>query len=138
VLADTNNYSLHITSEADLDGLPPVIIEAAAEKAKQFKMEGWVFTLHLPSYMPFMKYSKNRSLRKKLYLAYSTRSNQNNQHDNKAVVADIVRYRLEKANLLGFKSHADYVLEERMALTIDRVNTFLNQLLEAALPHAKM
>jgi peptidyl-dipeptidase Dcp len=137
VLADTNNYSLHITNEADLDGLPPVIIEAAAERAKQFNMEGWVFTLHLPSYMPFMKYSKNRSLRKKLYLAYSTRSNQNNQHDNKAVVADIVRYRLEKANLLGFKSHADYVLEERMALTIDRVNTFLNQLLEAALPHAK-
>jgi peptidyl-dipeptidase Dcp len=137
VLAETNDFKLHLTNVADLDGLPEGVIEAAAQLAKSNGLDGWLFTLHFPSYMPFMKYAKNRELRKQLFLAYSKRANQGNKHDNNAIVAEIVALRAEKAKLLGSTNHAAYVLEERMAQSVDRVMQFLQQLLNAALPYAK-
>lgn len=137
VLAETNDYKLHVTDEADLDGLPSGAIEAAAQLAKSNELDGWLFTLQFPSYMPFMKYAQNRELRKQMFLAYSKRANQGNVHDNNAIVAEIVSLRYDKSKLLGFRNHASYVLEERMAQTTERVTRFLQQLLDAALPFAQ-
>jgi len=137
ILAETNNFSLHITNKHELSGLPENIISAAEETSKTEGKEGWIFTLHYPSYVPFMKYADNRDLRKKMFIAYSSRGNQNNKHDNKNIVKNIVNLRLEKAQLLGYKNHAEYVLEERMAQSPQKVNSFLNELLENSLPFAK-
>jgi len=115
VLAETNAFQLHITNEADLSGLPEGTIEAARELAMSLEKEGWVFTLDYPSYMPFMTYADNRELRKKMAIAFGAKGFQNNEFDNQQIVMDIVRLRHERANLLGYKSHADFVLEERMA-----------------------
>ncbi len=137
VLAETNDYELHITNKEDLAGLPEAIISAAAEVAKSKEKEGWVFTLQFPSYVPFMKFADNRALRQQIYMAYATRGNHGNEHDNNDVVNKIVNLRLEKAKLLGYASYADYVLEDRMAQSSDKVNTFLQELLDKSLPFAK-
>ncbi len=137
VLAETNAYQLHITNEADLAGLPQSLIDAAAYTAKQKGLEGWVITLDYPMYGPFMKYADNRELRKKLYMAYGSRCLKGNEYDNQQIVKRIANLRLEMANLLGYPNYATFVLENRMAETPERVNTFLNQLVEASLPAAQ-
>ncbi len=137
VLAETNDYELQITNKDDLAGLPEAIINAAAEVAKSKDKEGWVFTLQFPSYVPFMKYAENRELRKQMFMAHATRGNHGNDHDNNEIVKEIVNLRLEKAKILGYDSHADYVLEDRMAQSADKVNAFLEELLDKSLPFAK-
>jgi peptidyl-dipeptidase Dcp len=137
VLAETNDFTLHITNEDDLSGLPDGVKEAAAALSKSKGKEGWLFTLHFPSYMPFMKYADHRELRKKMFLAYSKRGNRGNENDNNEIIKKMVSLRLKKANLLGYKTHADYVLEQSMATSRDRVNGFLKQLLESSFAFAK-
>lgn len=137
VLAETNAFQLHITNENDLSGLPEGAIEAAHEVAKSLEKDGWVFTLDFPSYMPFMTYADNRELRKKMALAFGAKGFQNNEFDNQETVLQIVKLRHERANLLGYKSHADFVLEERMAQSPEKVRTFLNDLLVKAKPAAQ-
>ncbi len=130
VLAETNDFTLHITHAGELSGLPASVVEAAAALANSKGKKGWLFTLHFPSYMPFIKYADNRSLRKQMFMAYAKRGNRGNKHDNKEIIKKIVTLRLKKANLLGYKTHADYVLEQSMATSRSRVTDFLNQLLE--------
>lgn len=136
VLAETNNFELHITSENDLKGLPDYVKNAAKEEAQSREKEGWVFTLHHPSYIPFMQHAKNRELREKMYRAFSIRGNQNNTFDNKENIKEIVNLRLEKANLLGYKNYSDMVLEDRMAQNAANVNKLLEDIFEAGHPHA--
>lgn len=136
VLAETNKYELHVTNEEDLSGLPEGIIEAAREDAQNKNKDGWVFTLNYPSYIPFMTYADNRELRKKLYLAFSSKCFHNDKLDNREIVLRIVKLRHERANLLGYKTHAHFVLEERMAETPEKVNNFLLDLLKKAKPAA--
>ena len=137
VLAETNNYHLHITKEADLKGLPEGVIEAAKSEAESKKLEGWIFKLDMPSYLPFMTYAENRELRKELAIAAGKKAFQNNEFDNQENVKNIVRLRHERAQLLGYKSHSHFVLEERMAENPDKVISFLNDLLEKAKPAAE-
>ncbi|MFL9836612.1 M3 family metallopeptidase [Flavobacterium sp. ST-75] len=137
VLAETNAFTLHITDEKDLSGLPEGAIEAAREIAMGMEKEGWVFTLDFPSYMPFMTYADNRELRKKMALAFGAKGFQNNEFDNQETVLQIVKLRHERANLLGYKSHANFVLEERMAESPEKVRSFLNDLLVKAKPAAQ-
>ena len=137
VLAETNNYQLHITNEADLKGLPDGAKEMAASLAKSKELEGWVFTLDFPSYLPFVTYVDNRELRKEIAIAAGKKSFQDNEFDNKENVKRIVALRHKRANLLGYKSHSDFVLEERMAQNPEKVLSFLNDLLEKAKPAAQ-
>ncbi|TDS19267.1 peptidyl-dipeptidase Dcp [Maribacter caenipelagi] len=138
VLAETNKYQLHLTDEADLDGLPEGEKEAAAQMAiSKGKEDGWMITLDYPSYIPFMKYAKNRELRKKLSLAFGSKGFHNDKLDNQENVLEIAKLRFERANLLGYKTHANFVLEERMAETPEKVHSFLNELLEKAKPAAE-
>ena len=137
VLAETNNYQLHITNESDLSGLPEGTLEAAKHLAESKELEDWIFNLDYPSYIPFMTYADNRELRKKLAIAAGKKAFQNNKYDNQNNVKDIVRLRHERANLLGYASHAHFVLEERMAQNPDKVKSFLNDLLEKAKPAAE-
>lgn len=137
VLAETNNYQLQVVKEEDLKGLPDGVIEAAKHLAESKELEGWLFTLDMPSYLPFMTYADNRELRKELAIAAGKKAFQNNQYDNQNNVKDIVRLRHERANLLGYASHAHFVLEERMAQNPDKVQSFLNDLLEKAKPAAE-
>lgn len=131
-LAETNNFTLHITDKQELNGLPESTLEMAALTAKEKNLEGWVFTLHAPSYSPVMKYAANRSLREKLYRAYTSIGNKGNQYDNKEIIRKITTLRLEKARLLGYSTYAECVLKNRMAQTPESVNQFLQQLLEAS------
>ncbi|MDM8002959.1 MAG: M3 family metallopeptidase [Bacteroidota bacterium] len=138
VLAETNGFRLVIDNEADLKGLPESVITTAAEIAKGEGMEGkWVFTTQKPSMIPFLQYADNRDLRKKLYDAYLNRGNHGDQYDNNKVLADIVRLRADRAKLLGYRTHADIVLETRMAKTPGNVLNLLNDLLERSLVVAK-
>ncbi|MCV9388019.1 M3 family metallopeptidase [Reichenbachiella ulvae] len=138
VLAETNSYELIIEDEADLSGLPDGIKEAAAMTAKSKGHEGkWLFTLQAPSFVPFMEYADNRELREKLYKAYMSKAFKGDERDNQENVKAIVKLRNEKVGLLGYATYADYVLEERMAESAEKVNGFLNDLLEKALPKAK-
>ena len=137
VLAETNGFTLTITDKSDLSGLPAGVVEAAAALAKNEGKKGWVFSLHFPSYMPFMKYADNRELRKQMFMAYSKRGNQDNENDNKEIIKKMVSLRLRKANLLGYNTHADYVLEKSMATSTDTVTEFLEELLEASYDFAK-
>ncbi|THD69899.1 M3 family peptidase [Robertkochia marina] len=137
VLAETNAYELHIMEEEALKGLPKYAMDAAAEEAKSRNKEGWVFTLNYPSYIPFMTYAENRDLRKKLHLAFSRKGFQDNEHDNTDIILKIVNLRHKRAQLLGYQSHAHFILEERMAKTPEEVNRFLEDLLEKASPAAK-
>jgi len=136
VLAETHDFQLHITSEKDLSGLPEGTIEAAHALAKSLEKEGWIFTLDYPSYIPFVTYADNRELRKKMAIASGAKAFRNNEHDNRQNVLQIAKLRFERANLLGYKTHAHFVLEERMAQTPEKVKTFLNDLLEKAKPAA--
>ncbi|WP_191860552.1 M3 family metallopeptidase [Hanstruepera ponticola] len=137
VLAETNNYELHLTNEDDLSGLPEGAKEAAAQMAESKDKKGWIITLDYPSYIPFMTYADNRELRKKLAIAFGAKAFQNNKHDNQNNVLQIAKLRHERANLLGYKTHAHFVLEERMAKNPQTVETFLNDLLEKAKPAAE-
>ncbi|WP_194975825.1 M3 family metallopeptidase [Aquiflexum lacus] len=139
LLAETNAYQLVIDNRDDLSGLSEGQIEAAASDAKAAGLEGkWLFTLQNPSVMPFLQYADNRELRKQIWEAYQIRANQANDKDNKAILLEIANLRREKANLLGFKTHADYVLEETMAKNSENVYKLLNQLWTPALAKAKV
>lgn len=137
VLADTNKFYLQITNEKELSGLPDGVIEMAAQTAKEKKMTGWVFTLDYPSYVPFVTYSNLRELRKKITIAFGQRAFKNNVNDNQASILEIVNLRHQRAQLLGYPSHAHFVLEERMAKTPEKVLEFLTELLEKAKPAAQ-
>ena len=138
VLEETNSFRLVIDDEADLKGLPESVIAGAADEAKSAGMEGkWVFTTRKPSMIPFLQYADNRDMRKKLYDAYLNRGNNGNENDNNKILADIVRIRAERAKLLGYRTHADIVLETRMAKTPENVLNLLNNLLERSLRVAK-
>jgi peptidyl-dipeptidase Dcp len=138
VLAETNGFRLVIDNEADLKGLPEIVITTAAEIAKGEGMEGkWIFTTQKPSMIPFLQYAETRDLRQKLYDAYLNRGNHGDQYDNNKILADIVRLRADRARLLGYKTHADIVLETRMAKTPGNVLNLLNDLLERSLVVAK-
>jgi Zn-dependent oligopeptidase len=137
VLAETNNYQLHITDEKDLKGLPEGTIEAAKSLAKSKDLEGWVFTLDFPSYIPFVTYADNRELRKEIAIAAGKKGFQNNEFDNQEITLKIAKLRFERANLLGYETHSHFVLEERMAQNPDKVKSFLNDLLAKAKPAAQ-
>lgn len=137
VLHETNAYSLHITSEQDLEGLPSSAKNAAKEEAKKRGLAGWVFSLQFPSMMPFMKYAKKRDLRRELYLASSKRAFNKNEYDNEEHVKKIVAYRQERAELLGYETHAHFILQERMASGPEEVEKFLHDLLVKAKPFAQ-
>lgn len=137
VLAETNNYQLHITNEADLKGLPAGAKEMASSLAKSKGLDGWIFTLDFPSYLPFVTYVDNRELRKEITIAAGKKSFQDNEFDNKENVKRIVELRHKRANLLGYESHSHFVLEERMAQNPNNVQSFLNDLLEKAKPAAE-
>ena len=136
VLADSNAFELHITDEKDLKGLPEGAKEAASLLARSRNKEGWLITLDYPSYIPFVTYAENRTLRKKLAIAFGKKGFQNNENNNELVVLDIVNLRHQRANLLGYKTHAHFVLEERMAETPEKVLSFSNDLLRKAKPAA--
>jgi peptidyl-dipeptidase Dcp len=135
-LAEINEYALLVTNEADLAGLPDFAKEAAKATAKKQKKEGWVFTLQGPSIMPFLQYADNRELRKQLWLASNKKGFNGDKNDNQAIVQKIVKLRHDKALLLGYKTWANYVLEERMAETPEKVMTFENDVLNYAKPAA--
>ena len=139
LLAENNtNFKLVIDSKADLDGLPEASITAATDDAKKAGLEGkWIFTLQKPSMLPFLQYAKNRALREKLYRGYFMRGNNNNEYDNKELVLTIMNLRSEKAKLLGFKTHAEYVISNNMALTPEKVYTFLEDIMKPAQEVAK-
>ena len=137
VLAETHNYQLHITNEKDLRGLPEGTIEAAKSLAKEKDLEGWIFTLDYPSYIPFVTYADNRELRKEMAIAAGKKAFQGNEFDNQEITLKIAKLRFDRANLLGYKTHADFVLEERMAQNPTKVKSFLNDLLAKAKPAAE-
>jgi len=137
VLAETNNYKLHISNEADLQGLPDGAKEMARSLAKADDLDGWLFTLDFPSYLPFVTYVDNRELRKEMAIAAGKKAFQENDYDNQENVKNIVKLRHERAQLLGYESHAHFVLEERMAQTPEKVQSFLNDLLAKAKPAAE-
>jgi len=137
VLAETQAFQMHLTYEKDLSGLPEGAIEAARLLAKSLEKEGWIFTLDHPSYIPFVTYSDNRELRKKMAIAFGARGFQNNEFDNQEIVLKITKLRFDRAQVLGYATHAHYVLEERMAQTPEQVISFLNDLLKKAKPSAQ-
>ena len=136
VLAATNAYTLHVTDEADLAGLPEFVRTMAAETAAEKGLEGWAFTLQAPSYSPFMKYSQNRELRKQLWTAYNSRA-VGGEFDNSDIVKQIIDLRIKIANILGYETYADFALENRMAKTTPTVNEFVKNLLEPSMKYAK-
>jgi len=138
LLAETNGFKLILVKKEDLSGLPEGVIEQAAAMAKSLKMEGkWVFTLQVPSMTPFLQYSDRRDLREKLFTGYFMKGDNDNEFDNKAIIARIARLRTERSKLLGYDSFASYALERNMAKTPEKVFEFLGQVWEAALPVAK-
>jgi peptidyl-dipeptidase Dcp len=137
VLAETNKYEMLITDENELSGLPEGVIEAAKQLAESKDLEGWFITLDYPSYIPFMTYADNRELRKKLALVAGAKGFHGDALDNKENVLQITKLRFQRAQLLGYKTHAHFVLEERMAKTPEKVEEFLNELLEKAKPAAE-
>lgn len=136
-LKDLNAFTLHITDEAELEGLPESAVDAAKEEAKSRNLEGWVFTLQAPSYGPFLTYSAKGELRKQMYMAYNTICTHDNENNNLNIVKQIVNHHREIAQLLGYKTYADYTLVKRMAQNSETVYNLLNQLLEAYKPTAK-
>lgn len=138
LLKETNNFQLVIEDKEDLAGLTETIIAGAAETAEAKGLSGkWVFTLHKPSWIPFLQYSEKRELREKLYKAMYNRANNNDEFDNKEIVNELLKLRTEKAHLLGYESHADYMLEDRMAKEAADVYELLMKLWEPALSIAK-
>ena len=136
-LKETNDYQLVLTDEAQLKGLPQSAIDAAAETAREKQQEGWVFTLHAPSYVPFLTYATDRDLRKEIYMAYNTKCTHANACNNLDIVKQLVNTRLALAQLLGYKDYATYKLERRMAQNSANVYHLLDQLLEAYKPTAQ-
>lgn len=137
VLAETQAYRLCVENEQELKGLPDLQLEQAKSLAQKEGKKGFVFTLDFPSYQPFITYVKNRDLRKEMYLAYARRGFNNNAHNNTQIVMDIARKRNQRAQLLGYETHAHFVLEERMAKTPETVKQFLDDLLKKATPKAR-
>lgn len=138
LLNETNGYKLIIDNEEDLAGLPEGVIANAASAAAAAGEEGkWVFGLQKPSWLPFLQYADNRDLREQLYKAMYMRGDNDNENDNKEIINSIVNLRIEKANLLGFESHAHFVLDENMAKTPENVYNLLNEIWDYALPQAK-
>lgn len=137
VLAETHAYQLHLTDEQDLSGLPEGVIEAARALAESQDKAGWIFTLDYPSYVPFVTYADKRELRKEMALAAGRKAFQQNEHNNEDHVLKIVNLRFQRAQLLGYDSHAHFVLEERMAQSPDQVEAFLHDLLQKAKPAAE-
>ena len=138
VLKETNRYKLVIDNKEDLAGLPEDVIKAAAETAEQTGDSGkWVFTIQKPSMIPFLTYSDKRDLREQIFTAYITKDNHNDSLDNKAIVNEIVNLRLQKANLLGYKTWADFIVSDNMAKTPENVYGLLDKIWKYALPAAK-
>jgi peptidyl-dipeptidase Dcp len=138
LLAETNDFKLIIDKDEDLSGLPEGIKAQAASMAKTYGMDGkWVFTLQVPSMTPFLQYSDRRDLREKLFTAYFMKGDNDNTNDNKKIISRIARLRVERSQLLGYDTYADFVLERNMAKTPDRVIDFLLQVWNAAIPVAK-
>lgn len=137
LLSETNAFKLHLTDEAQLDGLPEAQREQAAATAKELGLTGWVFTLKAPSYGPFMTHSTQRELRRRLYMASATRCATGGEHDNREICRRLVNLRGEMARLLGYDTFADMVLAHRMAETTERVYKLLNDLVAAYRPHAE-
>ena len=136
VLKENKAYTLHITDEQQLDGLPDTARDAAQEAAKEHELEGWVFTLDAPSYGPFMMYSTQRELRKDLYMARNTLCIKDNDTNNLELCKRLINLRREMAQLLGYDTFADYVMKHRMATTVENVYKLLNDLIEAYKPKA--
>lgn len=137
VLAETNNYELIISNKEDLKGLPDYAIEQAKTEAESKGKNGWIFTLQAPSYIPFLQYAENRALREELFKASGRKAFQANEYNNEENIKKIANLRYKRANLLGYNTHADYVLEERMAKTPATVIDFLNDLLVKSKPFAE-
>ncbi len=137
LLSETNRFRLEIENRSDLEGLPENCIETAKILAKKEGKRGWLFTLDYPSYVPFMTYAKNRALRKKMALAFGKKGFQNDAFDNQLLLLKIVKLRHQRARLLGYKTHADYVLEERMAKSPETVLSFLEDFKSKAMPAAR-
>lgn len=139
VLKDSNAFELHITNKEELEGLPEGVLEAAEITAKSKGHDnGWSFTLDYPSYIPFMQYASNRELRKSMFMAFGKRAFSDNDYNNELTVKELVQLRNERAKLLGYKSHAQFVLEERMAKSPATVFQLWDELLEYALPLSKV
>lgn len=136
VLEETNAFELHLTDASDLEGLPEGIIEMASADAAQKNKTGWIFTLHYPSYVPFMQYSGRRELREKMLKAYTSRSYRGNEHDNRELVTRIANLRLEIAQIIGFSNYAEMVLGDRMADSQAKVESFLEDLFISSHPAA--
>lgn len=138
LLAENNKFALIVDDQSTLAGLPSAVIDAAAEKAANDGQKGkWKFTLHKPSWIPFMQFCDNRDYRKVMFEGYTQKGNHNDKHDNKSNLLEVVNLRLERANLLGYSTHAHYVLEKNMAQTPDKVNDLLDKLWMGALPAAQ-
>ncbi|NLB03612.1 MAG: M3 family metallopeptidase, partial [Bacteroidales bacterium] len=138
VLKETNVYRLVIDNKEDLSGLPQAVVDAAAEAAVDADLSGkWVFTLHNPSRLPFLQYADNRQLREKILKAYYMRGDNNNEYDNKDIVRKLVNLRVEKAQMLGYNTFAEYVLEETMAKNPKNVYDFLDGIWPKALQQAQ-
>lgn len=136
LLKENKAYTLHITNEADLSGLPETAREAAAESARERNLEGWVFTLDAPSYGPFMTYSDRRELRRELYMAHSTLCIKDNEENNLEICRRLINLRRQTAQLLGYETYADYVMKHRMAESVNNVYKLLDNLIEAYKPAA--
>lgn len=136
VLKSTNSFFLHITGTKDLEGLPGYLVEAGRAAAEEKGLEGWVFSLDHPVYSPFMKFCRNRELRKKMYMAYNSRGIGGGT-DNTGIVLKMAGLRRKMASMLGYRNYADYVLEENMARTTSAVEDFLSDLMAKTLPYAR-
>ena len=134
IIKDTDAYTLQVTDAADLEGLPADLIESAEKAAKESDKSGWLFTLHRPSYLPFITFCRNRELRRQMFMAYNTIGSKGNAHDNREIVKEIVNTRLQIARLLGYNTYSDYVLADRMAQTTDAVFSMLGKLTWSYLP----
>jgi len=137
VLEETNSFELHLTDKADLDGLPDSLREMSSMEAERRKKSGWIFTLHFPSYIPFLQYSEKRDLREKIFKAYSKRAFVGNKFDNSNNVLRIANLRLSVAKLLGFNNFAEMILGDRMADTPGKVEKFLHDIYLASKPAAQ-
>lgn len=137
VLKETNDYYLHLTTEDEIAGLPESQRAQAEQAAQEKGLDGWVFTLHAPSYVPFMQYAERRDLREQLYRAYNTRATHDNEYNNFQIVARLVNLRRELAQLLGYTTYAEYALKRRMAQNAENVNNLLDQLIAAYAPKAR-
>ena len=138
VLKDNNSFYLNITDKKDVEAMPQYALDMAKQEAQSRKMKGWVFTLDYPSYSAFITYCPNRELREKMWRAFNSIANHNDTNDNKQVLKDITNLRLKIANLLGYKSFAEYQLEDKMVENPTNVNKFLEDLIVTSMPFAKL